>query len=129
MRNCSWSSCREGCTQEIFECHQVHVEYRIPGNTKTQRAGLFVNIAGCGYPPDVDCEEWINMFGVNDSTIQCYYSRTNTSMAVTHSNPGEDKRNLLLATLVPVLCCLLSGSALCVFHTKCVQALASQKQR
>ena len=104
------------------------MEYSVPGQPRRMTAGLFVNIAGCGYPPDVDCKEWMNMYGVNDSTIQCYYSRTNTSMAVTHSDPGEDQRNLLLATLVPVLCCLVSGSVLCAFHTKCLQDLASQKQ-
>ena len=114
--------------REVYECHHVHVEYEIPGQSKRLTAGLFVNIAGCGYPPDVDCKEWMNMYGVNDSTIQCYYSRTNTSMAVTHSDQGEDQRNLLLATLVPVLCCLVSGSSLCAFHTKCLQDLASQKQ-
>ena len=25
--NCSWSSCREGCTIEIFKCHQIRVTY------------------------------------------------------------------------------------------------------
>ena len=25
--NCSWSSCREGCTRDIFDCHQVIIEY------------------------------------------------------------------------------------------------------
>ncbi|XP_061397930.1 protein tipE [Musca vetustissima] len=28
-RNCSWSSCREGCTREIFECTQIMVNYRL----------------------------------------------------------------------------------------------------
>lgn len=25
--NCSWASCREGCTAEIFKCHQLRVTY------------------------------------------------------------------------------------------------------
>ena len=25
--NCTWASCREGCTIEIFRCHQVRVVY------------------------------------------------------------------------------------------------------
>ena len=25
--NCSWASCREGCTIEIFRCHQIRVTY------------------------------------------------------------------------------------------------------
>ena len=24
---CSWSSCREGCTKDLFECNHVYVEY------------------------------------------------------------------------------------------------------
>merc|ERR1711971_25289 len=27
LTNCSWSSCREGCTAEFFKCHQVRVSY------------------------------------------------------------------------------------------------------
>ena len=25
--NCSWASCREGCTTEIYKCHQIRVTY------------------------------------------------------------------------------------------------------
>lgn len=28
-KNCSWSSCREGCTKEIYECTQIKVNYRL----------------------------------------------------------------------------------------------------
>ena len=27
LSNCSWSSCREGCTRDIFSCHHILVEY------------------------------------------------------------------------------------------------------
>ena len=27
LANCSWSSCREGCTAEFFKCHQIRVTY------------------------------------------------------------------------------------------------------
>lgn len=26
--NCSWTSCREGCTKEVYECTQIRVNYR-----------------------------------------------------------------------------------------------------
>jgi hypothetical protein len=30
--NCSsWSSCREGCTKEVFQCTQIYVSYKLPG--------------------------------------------------------------------------------------------------
>ena len=134
VRHCAWSSCREGCTREIFECHHIYVEYELSKDQSIQdlsinrqRAALFVNVKGCGYAPDVDCERWISQFGVNDSTIQCFYSRMNHSFAATHVDPQSDERNLLLATLVPTVCCILSGGALCILHTKCVPALKSQK--
>ena len=75
--NCQWSSCREGCTKEIYTCWQVwwfskislkwkfmgfvfqiSVEYSIdiPANdddpSQNMRAGkLYPNVRGCGYPP------------------------------------------------------------------------------
>lgn len=27
-KNCTWSSCREGCTKEIYNCTQIHVNYK-----------------------------------------------------------------------------------------------------
>lgn len=29
VSNCSWTSCREGCTREIFTCTQIRVNYKI----------------------------------------------------------------------------------------------------
>lgn len=28
-RNCTWASCREGCTAAIFKCHQIRVTYSL----------------------------------------------------------------------------------------------------
>jgi len=102
LSNCSWSSCREGCTRDIFSCHHIIVEYtylqedyRImtllrekqgildPSPTK-HTAVLFVNVKGCGYPPSVNCTTWIARFGAVGSTFPCHYARTNQSLAITH---------------------------------------------
>lgn len=32
VSNCSWSSCREGCTKELYECIQIEVNYRAQPN-------------------------------------------------------------------------------------------------
>lgn len=32
VSNCTWSSCREGCTKELFECFQITVNYKAPRN-------------------------------------------------------------------------------------------------
>lgn len=31
--NCSWTSCREGCTKELYDCKQIRVNYKLPLNT------------------------------------------------------------------------------------------------
>ncbi|KAL0124242.1 hypothetical protein PUN28_006235 [Cardiocondyla obscurior] len=31
--NCSWTSCREGCTKELYDCTQIRVNYKLPDNT------------------------------------------------------------------------------------------------
>ncbi|XP_018320605.1 protein tipE [Agrilus planipennis] len=31
VSNCSWASCREGCTKEIYDCTQIHVDYKKVG--------------------------------------------------------------------------------------------------
>jgi hypothetical protein len=28
-KNCTWASCREGCTRELYNCTQIRVDYRI----------------------------------------------------------------------------------------------------
>lgn len=30
--NCSWTSCREGCTKELYDCTQIRVNYKLPEN-------------------------------------------------------------------------------------------------
>lgn len=36
-KNCTWASCREGCTRELYNCTQIRVDYRIapPGQLLT----------------------------------------------------------------------------------------------
>ncbi len=47
--NCSWSSCREGCTADMYTCYQVRVFYshrRFDNNTKAA---------------DIPHDEWVNL--------------------------------------------------------------------
>ncbi|XP_035736987.1 protein tipE-like isoform X4 [Vespa mandarinia] len=40
--NCSWTSCREGCTKELYDCTQIRVNYKLPINTSSEdEAGPF----------------------------------------------------------------------------------------
>lgn len=34
--NCTWSSCREGCTKEVYECTQIRVNYKILPEVKME---------------------------------------------------------------------------------------------
>ena len=54
VSRCSWSSCREGCTRDIYECHQVFVEYLSEEDQRYHVAQLNINVPGCGYPPEVE---------------------------------------------------------------------------
>ncbi|XP_018401559.1 PREDICTED: protein tipE isoform X1 [Cyphomyrmex costatus] len=37
--NCSWTSCREGCTKELYDCTQIRVNYKLPDNTSNGADG------------------------------------------------------------------------------------------
>ena len=87
MSGCGWSSCREGCTGQPWECDQVHVSYTprptvltasssSPSSPLPRTAPLRISVKGCGYPPTVNCSSWLQMFGQNNSQFPCYYSGT-----------------------------------------------------
>ena len=77
MRNCSWSSCREGCTTAQIKCHQMTVNYtKIPHNEwlknpseietvvwDVMNTKFMINTEGCGYPPSVNCTEFAKQYG------------------------------------------------------------------
>lgn len=48
--NCSWTSCREGCTKEVYECTQIRVNYKIwkppPNVTAATNATAQAPLAG-----------------------------------------------------------------------------------
>nr|CAD7400002.1 unnamed protein product [Timema cristinae] len=45
VSNCSWSSCREGCTREVYECTQIRVNYKILPVVE-EEVGEEVEVAG-----------------------------------------------------------------------------------
>uniref|UniRef100_A0A182P268 Protein tipE n=1 Tax=Anopheles epiroticus TaxID=199890 RepID=A0A182P268_9DIPT len=47
-KNCSWASCREGCTKDIYECQQIRVNYK----TAAQLAAAAAKEAAGGDTPD-----------------------------------------------------------------------------
>jgi hypothetical protein len=41
-KNCSWTSCREGCTRDVYQCTQIYVNYKIfPNGTNPYNETIF----------------------------------------------------------------------------------------
>jgi hypothetical protein len=41
-KNCTWTSCREGCTRDVYQCTQVYVNYKIyPNGTNPNPETVF----------------------------------------------------------------------------------------
>ena len=47
--NCTWSSCREGCTKELFECFQISVKYK-PAKNETNDTEILPTAAAVAAP-------------------------------------------------------------------------------
>jgi len=120
--NCSWTSCSEGCTKEIFNCWQIEVEYS-PVNNETvltensnsssglenKRLGrLYPNVKGCGYPPRVDCSRFVDLYGTVGSVFPCYYSSLQPNLVITYLDFDEIYIHLLYSTVIPIPAFLIS---------------------
>ena len=82
ISNCTWSSCRHGCTAEVYKCWQVEVNFSLVAKSSpipppwasltaltmphpapaisatapsSHVAKLYPNVRGCGYPPALQC--------------------------------------------------------------------------
>ncbi|KRT83385.1 hypothetical protein AMK59_3250 [Oryctes borbonicus] len=115
LRNCTWSSCREGCTGQITRCHQIFVNYsKIPfrhfkPNTDIEwdisNTRLLVNAEGCGYPPTVNCSLFTQQYGYQSTgtPFPCYYSRVYSDTVIARYSWDETLRQLVLSIAIPNL--------------------------
>lgn len=114
ISNCSWASCREGCTREATRCHQIYVNYsRLPFRYYRQSSELqwemsdvkfLINTEGCGYPPYVNCTEFSKQYGYNNigTPFPCYYSRLYPDLqVVARYSWDETLRHLVLSIVIP----------------------------
>lgn len=126
LSNCSWSSCREGCTKEIFKCSHIYVNYkRDPGGELAATnytdpelidgitwdilgAQLYPNVKGCGYPPKVNCTEFNRNYSTPGRTFPCYYSKQQRVMVITELDIEGIKQDLIYAIVIPWGCFLVS---------------------
>lgn len=112
---CDWSSCQEGCTKTVYTCWKIIVEYEVPGinpgdhlETPVASGKLFPNVKGCGYPPNVDCHNFLKTYGRSGTNFTCYVSRSDPALVIVNLNLQEVKAHLFYSIAVPFPCLLLS---------------------
>lgn len=142
--NCTWSSCREGCTSDMYHCTHIYVKYNATttNNSSTSQnlskvlspknedeAVLLVNIKGCGYPPDVRCANFTNLYGVEGTEFPCYHSRENRTVVLTHYDRDEQVAIIIHYFAVPFVITLATSTALCVMHCDCRCRAATRSKR
>lgn len=117
MKNCSWSSCKHGCTVDQYHCDRIYVDYMMKpysefdGNEYSddedswtvKGVPIFVNIKACGYPPRTNCTVFTDNYAPIGSYFACYYSRTDPSLVITDYSWGEAVQSLIMALLIPNL--------------------------
>jgi len=149
-KNCNWSSCREGCTADMFHCYQVRVKYSHQEFKEGRKADaireqdwvsleredniekkmmndtpLLVNIKGCGYPPDIACPRFASRY--NDTwhkqeTFPCYYSKVNPWIVLETYEPSEMIGSIIASVTVPNFIFLISLIVLLYWYCPYCQA-------
>lgn len=120
-KNCTWTSCKHGCTADMYECEQIHVNYMlIPYDefneeeeyNDTMWVGrgipLLVNIKGCGYPESVNCTVFSSNYSTVSMTFGCYYSHVDPDLVITDYNWYTEVQSIITALLVPNVLCGIS---------------------
>ncbi|KAJ8678647.1 hypothetical protein QAD02_014434 [Eretmocerus hayati] len=136
LLNCSWSSCREGCTSELYHCTHIYVTYS-PGSVVLNETDLYeetsvseseeplvdavllVNVKGCGYPPQVDCENFTRLWGAEGTRFPCYYSRVNRSVVLAEYDRQAELDIVWNYLALPLALTVSTTSLLCVWHCDC----------
>ncbi|CAG9816490.1 unnamed protein product [Phaedon cochleariae] len=144
--NCSWTSCREGCTKDIYDCTQIFVNYRIPSSNVTiepqrekrsllddydydatleddlqwsfREARLLPNVKGCGYPPMLNCSIFLKTYKEIGTNFSCYYSKIDPSMVISHLSMWQVYMNLVYALAIPIPSFILSVVYLAIAYFK-----------
>ncbi|KAL0124247.1 hypothetical protein PUN28_006238 [Cardiocondyla obscurior] len=133
LKNCSWASCREGCTSAALRCHQIKVNYTKlpyeefeakltskPGSVSwdVTETKFFVNTEGCGYPPTVNCSLFAKKYAYENmgKIFPCYYSRTHPETVVARYSWDENLRHLVLALIVPIVLFAATLGVLCYWY-------------
>jgi len=118
ISNCTWTSCRHGCTSEIFKCWHILANYTLvsgsrpipppwaslsaldpPPTTTNLPSRLYPNVRGCGYPPKLQCEDFFSEFGVLGSSFSCWVSHMDPEIALTELDLRKLKEEVMYSLL------------------------------
>ena len=118
MKNCSWSSCKQGCTVDQYKCDRIFVNYMHKKYEDfdaseyyeddddiwvVKGVPIFVNIKGCGYPPYTNCTVFGDEFGSPGTTFPCYYARANPGLVITNYSWESAVHPMIMALILPNL--------------------------
>lgn len=115
MFNCTWSSCREGCTSDLYRCWHIFVTH---GNA-SEESVLLVNIKGCGYPPDVDCTNFTQIYGILGAQFPCWVSRENRTVVMPSYDRDLQLQLIIHFFAVPFIVTVVTSVVLCIMHCEC----------
>uniref|UniRef100_A0A336M0C4 CSON006832 protein n=1 Tax=Culicoides sonorensis TaxID=179676 RepID=A0A336M0C4_CULSO len=147
LSNCSWASCREGCTTTPVRCHQILVNYsRIPFHEwekitprkeldsvewDVMDTRLLINTEGCGYPPRVNCTIFAKEYGASriGDPFPCYYSRAYPEQVVVRYSWDDNLKHLILSLIIPNVLFAVSIGVLSYWYCPCCDKACHKNPR
>ena len=80
-----------------------NADYSNPDNSPpTNVARLYPNVRGCGYPPELNCEQFYETYKHNNTNFPCWVSTLDSSVAITALDLERAKSEVLFS-LIPLL--------------------------
>lgn len=143
IKNCTWSSCREGCTSSLIKCHQLYVNYtRIPFDEwqKNPRdldtvvwdvsyTKFLINSEGCGYPPMTNCSIFAKQYGPLGRPFACYYSRAYPEVVIGRYSWEDNLKHLVLSLIIPNVLFAISIGVLSYWYCPCCDKACNKSSR
>ncbi|KAM7355320.1 tipE homolog 2 phospholipid transfer protein isoform 1-T2 [Cochliomyia hominivorax] len=145
IKNCTWSSCREGCTSSPNKCHQLYVNYtRIPfaeweKNPRDLESVIWdvsytkflINSEGCGYPPTTNCTIFANKYGYShiNEPFPCYYSRAYPEVVIGRYSWENNLYHLILSLIIPTVLFAISIGVLSYWYCPCCDNACNKSSR
>lgn len=138
ISNCTWTSCRHGCTTDVYKCWQILVNFTtsikhppiqpiwnkltnfkqeplptINGPKDSVVTKLYPNVRGCGYPPKLNCPKFFEDYGPIGANFQCWVSHMDPSIAMTELNIDSLKQDVIYSLIPLAIFILFTLYAFC----------------